>query len=212
MNHYRKYDHDQTEKKKRTSMRSITLEGLLNDRSSSFGIVYKNKNRLMVIDTMKCAVLLLTNIIVVMKNFDSIAGTDVSNGCSGQQYSPLCFCRATYDLFLARLILFQCKNSLPIRHCCQSQFNPPSFHLTQLIPQVMNLSHCLEDVHCLHTLNSRQHCRQCQLTDNDSSHTETCFNFCEQNPSCGIVCLNQSVMISINCSQCHGRHSNISCQ
>jgi hypothetical protein len=169
---------------------------------------------------MKYVVLLsATNMIVLMMNFNSIAGTDdVSNRCSGQQYSPLCFCRASYqyssftDLFLARLILSQCENSLPIPYCHQNQFNPPSFRLTQLIPQVTNLSYCLEDVHCLHTLHSKQYCRQCQLTHNDSSHTEICFNFCEQNPSCGIVCLSQPIMISINCSQCHERKSNISCR
>ncbi len=40
------YDYDQTERKKTSA-----LEGFLNDRSSSFGTVYKNKNRLMIIDT-----------------------------------------------------------------------------------------------------------------------------------------------------------------
>jgi hypothetical protein len=160
---------------------------------------------------MKCLVLL---VILMM----DIAGTDVSNRCADQQYSPLCFCRVSYtnssfiDLFLARLILSQCENSLPIHHCGQSQFNPPSFRLTQLIPQVTNLSHCLEDVNCLHILHSRQHCQQCQLIHNDSSYTETCFNFCEHNPSCGIICLNQSILISINCSQCHEQEANISCR
>ena len=111
---------------------------------------------------MKCLVLL---VILMM---DTV-GTDVSNRCADQQYSPLCFCRVSYtnssliDLFLARLILSQCENSLPIHHCGQSQFNPPSFRLTQLVPQVTNLSHCLEDVNCLHILHSRQHCQQCQL-------------------------------------------------
>ena len=164
---------------------------------------------------MKCLVLLMTNMILVM----NIVGTDVvSNRCADQQSSPLCFCRVSYtnssviDLFLARIILSQCENSFPIDHCGQSQFNPPSFRLTQLVPQMTNLSHCLEDVNCLHVLHSRQYCQQCQLIHNDSSYTDTCFNFCEQNPSCGIICLNQPILISINCTQCHEQESNINCR
>jgi hypothetical protein len=168
---------------------------------------------------MRYVVLLLTNIIVVIINFDSIDSTSESNGCSDQEYSPLCFCHSSdrhsilTDRFLAKIYLFQCDDSFPIRHCRQSRLHSPLFNLTQLT----NLSHCFEDIHCLHTLHSTKHCRRCQLTSLLSTHnttyrTDACFNFCEQNPSCGFVCLNQPVIISINCNICQDRKQNISCR
>ncbi len=162
-------------------------------------------------NTMRHIVLLLTNIIVII------------NGCSDQEHSPLCFCHSSYrhsiltDLFLAKISLSQCNDSVPIRHCRQSRLHSPSFNLTQFIPQLTNLSYCFKDTHCLHTLHSTKYCRQCQLTSlllthNHTYHTDACFNFCEQNPSCGFICLNQPVIISINCSICQGRKQNMSCR
>lgn len=174
-------------------------------------------------NTMKHILFLLTNIIIIMINFNLVHGIDESNGCSDQEHSLLCFCRSTYqhsilpDLFLAKLSLFQCDDFLSPNHCHQSRFHPPSFHLTQLIPQLSNHSHCLEDIHCLHTLNFTEHCRRCHvlpslLIPNDSYNIDACFNVCEHNTSCGFVCLNQTVILSINCDTCRGRKHNVSCR
>jgi len=167
---------------------------------------------------MKHAVFLLTNIIVTVFKFDPIESIDESNGCSDQEHSPLCFCRSLYrysiltDLFLARVSLSQCDDSFPIRYCRQSRFHPPSFHLTQLIPQLTNFSYCLEDIHCLHTLHSIQNCQRCQLIHNNSYRTDTCLNFCEHNTSCGFICLNRPVIVSINCNICREQKQNINCR
>jgi hypothetical protein len=174
-------------------------------------------------NTMRHVVFLLTNVIIIIVHFNPIDGIHESNGCSDQEYSPLCFCRSSdqhsilTDRFLAKLSLSQCDGSLSIRHCRQSRFHPPSFHLTELIPQLTNLSHCLKDTHCLHTLHFIQHCQQCQvipllLTLNSSYRTDACFNICQKHLSCGFVCLNQPIILSIICNICRGRNQNISCR
>jgi hypothetical protein len=157
---------------------------------------------------MRHAVFPLTNVIIIMIIFDRINSRD---GCFDQEHSPLCFCRSfqrhplLIDLFLAKLSLSQCDH---FHHCHQNRFHPPSFNLTQLT----NLSHCLDDIHCLHPLYSIKYCRRCQLIYNDSYRTDTCWNLCEKNPSCGVICLNQPSIVSINCEICQGQMENISCR
>ncbi|CAF3823503.1 unnamed protein product [Adineta steineri] len=165
-----------------------------------------------------------------MMKFDYIDGE--SRKCSEPEYSPLCICRSSYrhsintDLFLATLSLSQCNNSRSNQQCRQSQFHPPSFHLTQLIPKLANLSHCFQQLHCLQTLKSVQRCKQCYLTSSLVTHnnsyytnrafdnlpTDACFYLCQYDTSCGFLCLNQHVTISINCNICQGHRKNITCR
>jgi hypothetical protein len=167
---------------------------------------------------MRHAVLLSTNIIIIMMNVDYVKNINKSNRCFDQEDSPLCICRsALTDFFLAKLSLSRCDNSFPTRRCRQGRFQPPSFHLTQLLPKLANLSHCLQDTHCLHTLHSPQHCRRCQLSPslfahNDSSLTDACFHICEHDTSCGFLCLNRHIIISISCKICRERKQSISCR
>ena len=174
-------------------------------------------------NTIKYVILILTNIIIVMINFDLIDGINESNKCFDQVHTPFCICRSTYrrsiltDLFLAKLSLSQCDNSFPIHRCRQGRFHPLPFHLIQLIPTLANLSHCLEDIRCLHTLHSLQQCRRCQLTSslmthNNSSHTDICFHLCEHDTSCGFLCLRRRITISINCKICRGRRQSTTCR
>ncbi|CAF2143070.1 unnamed protein product [Rotaria magnacalcarata] len=131
------------------------------------------------------------------------------NLCSDQEYSPLCFCRSSFphfiltDLFLAKIFLYQCDNSFSTHQYYQSEFLPPSFALTQIIPKLPNLSHCFDDIHCIYTLNSLQHCQRCQLTPSlllyNNFSTDRCFYVCQHDASCGFLCLNQHVTVSINC-------------
>ncbi|CAF3094247.1 unnamed protein product [Rotaria sp. Silwood2] len=181
-------------------------------------------------NTMIRVVLILTKVIVIIMCFNHIDGK--STGCFNQEYSPLCFCRSSYrrsiitDLFLAKVSLSQCDNFLSISQCHQSEFYPPSFDLTQLIPSLINLSHCLEHIHCLHKLRSMQRCQQCQLTPSLSTHnnsysipetmnnlsTDVCFYLCQHDTSCGFLCLSRNVIMSINCHICQGRIQNVTCR
>ncbi|CAF1478046.1 unnamed protein product [Rotaria sordida] len=173
-------------------------------------------------------ILVLTNVIVIMMCFDHMNVKDKLNVSSNQEYSPLCFCHSSYQrsIFLAKISLSQCDNSLTIRQCHESKFYPPSFDLTQLIPSLINFSHCLNHIHCLHKLHSIQHCQHCQLetllfTHNDfypidktinNLSTNRCFNLCQHDTSCGFLCLHQNVIISINCHICQGRRQNVTCR
>ncbi|CAF0952171.1 unnamed protein product [Rotaria sp. Silwood1] len=156
-----------------------------------------------------------------------------SDECSDQEHSSLCFCRSSYrrsiltDLFLAKIFLSQCNNSFSTRQCHQNEFYPPLFDLTQLIPSLTNLSHCLEHKHCLHKLHSIQYCQQCQLlTSSLLTHNnlypiheminnlsnDICFYLCHHDRSCGFLCLNRNIIVSINCYLCQGRIQNITCR
>lgn len=134
---------------------------------------------------------------------DSINST---NDCS-----PICFCRSSLNKrFLAELSFSQCDE--PPQHCHQSLFSPPSFHLTQFLPSPSNLSHCQNDQHCLHALHSTQTCRRCQFIHNHSNLIKPCFHFCEQMPSCGIVCIQQPIELSVICRTCQNQRQNITCR
>lgn len=158
-------------------------------------------------NVIKDILFLLTNFIVLINGINEL------NGCFDQEHSPLCFCRSLLsDLFLAKLSLSNCNDFLSLHHCYQIRLYPPSFHLTQLIPQLSNLTHCLKDIHCLHTLNLPEYCPQCQILPSLLTDNDTCFNLCEHNRSCGFVCLNQPIIISIHCHICLGQRHNISCR
>lgn len=153
----------------------------------------------------------------LLRHANFILGQDQSIECSPQQYAPLCFCHlvsARTDFFLARLSLFHCTNSSSsVYHCHRSQLHPPSFQLTDFLPQLTNLSHCFNPRHCLTALSSKNFCRQCQWNIHESSSTnQSCFYFCEQNPSCGIICLKQSIITTLHCHQCRARQHNLTCR
>ncbi|UJR08815.1 hypothetical protein I4U23_013070 [Adineta vaga] len=169
----------------------------------------------------KDIVSLLINIVVIMIRFDRLNGE--LNECFRQEYSPLCICHSTSsDLFLSILSLSQCNNSLSVHHCHQGHFHPPLFHLTQLIPQLANHSHCLQSLHCLHSLPMSQHCNQCYLTSSllsSLNHSfranylsmNTCFYLCQYDTSCGFLCLNEHITESVICHQCQKPRHNIAC-
>lgn len=135
--------------------------------------------------------------------------------CSNQSSFPLCFCRVfsrispMKDFFLGQLAFVQCNRS----SCRRSRFYSPNFHLQDLLPQITNHSQCFNHSHCLHLLSSKKSCRQCRWNyHNTSSMLDSCFHFCEDNPSCGILCLKQSITLMIQCRQCRERKYNLTCR
>jgi len=153
--------------------------------------------------------------------------------CSDREQSPLCFCRSFYrhslltDIFLSKLSLSQCTTSYSTRQCRQGRFSASSTHVTQLIPNLANHSHCLENTHCLQTLRNAQRCQHCQITSStlmseNSSYiistttnklpTDSCFYVCEHDKSCGFLCFDRRVTITVNCNLCRGRRRNVTCR
>jgi hypothetical protein len=153
--------------------------------------------------------------------------------CSDREHSPLCFCRSSYrrssltDIFLAKLSLSQCATSYSTRQCRQGRFYPSTTHISQLVPNLVNHTHCLEDKHCLHTLHKTQRCQRCQivssslLTENTSyiistttKHlpTDSCFYICEHDKSCGFLCFDRRITITVHCDIYRGRRRNVTCR
>ncbi|CAF0971557.1 unnamed protein product [Rotaria sordida] len=164
-------------------------------------------------------------------NFYHIDGDSVP--CSNREHSPLCFCRSSYrrslltDLFISKISLSQCATSYSSRQCRQGRLSPSSTHVTQLVPNLVNYSHCLEDAHCLHTLNNTQRCQRCQITPSSlltenisyiisttTNHlpTDSCFYICEHDKSCGFLCFDRRITVTINCNICRGRRRNVTCR
>ena len=156
-----------------------------------------------------------------------------SSVCSDREHSPLCFCQSSYrrslvtDIFLARLSLSQCAMSHSARQCRQGRFYPSTTHVTQLVPNLVNLTHCLREPQCLHTLSSIQRCHQCQIipsllsTDNTSHmirpsrnnlSADSCFHVCEHDQSCGFLCFDRRITAKIQCNACRGRRRNVTCR
>jgi hypothetical protein len=130
-------------------------------------------------------------------------------------------------MFISKLFLSQCTTSYSTRQCRQGRFSPSSTHVTQLVPNLVNHSHCLDDIHCLQTLRNTQRCRRCQLipssllTENSSYTisttrtnlpTDSCFYICEHDQSCGFLCFDRRVTITINCNICQGGRRNVTCR
>ena len=157
-----------------------------------------------------------------------------SSVCSDREHSPLCFCQSSYrrspltDIFLARLSLSQCAMSHSTRQCRQGRFYPSTTHITQLVPNLVNLTHCLRGPQCLHTLSSMQRCHECRIlpsllpTTDNSSHmikpsgnnlsAGTCFYVCERDQSCGFLCFDRRITAKIECDACRGRRRNVTCR
>jgi hypothetical protein len=156
-----------------------------------------------------------------------------SLSCSDREQSPLCFCQSIYrrslltDIFLSKLSLSQCTTKNSTRQCRQGRFSPSSTHVTQLIPNLVNHSQCLEDIRCLHTLRTIQRCHQCQMTPSSlmtentsylvSTSTndlpnDSCFYICEHDKSCGFLCFDRRITITVNCNICRGRRYNVTCR
>jgi hypothetical protein len=154
--------------------------------------------------------------------------------CSHVEHSSLCFCRSTYrlsaiiDLFVAQVSLSQCTTSNERMHLCrQGRFYPSSTHITQLVPNLVNHSHCFDDLRCLNALRHNQRCKQCQIisssfrTENTSYVISTtkqqlpadsCFYLCDHDQSCGFLCFDRRVTMNIQCDHCRGRRQNVTCR
>jgi hypothetical protein len=130
-------------------------------------------------------------------------------------------------MFLSKLSLSQCATSYSTRQCLQGRFSSSSTHVTQLVPNLVNHSHCLENIQCLQTLHNTQRCQHCQisssslLTENTSYiistktnnlPTDSCFYICEHDKSCGFLCFDRRITITINCNTCRGRRRNVTCR
>ena len=155
-------------------------------------------------------------LLLIIIHVNSIRTMNQSMACSSQSSSPLCFCRLfsrstnMKDFFLGQLSLIQCNQSYS---CRRIRFYSPNFHLTDLLPQMNNLSYCFNHTRCLRMLSSKKSCRQCRLNyQNTSSIQDSCFHFCDENPSCGTLCLKQSITLTIHCRQCRGRKHNLTCR
>lgn len=156
-----------------------------------------------------------------------------SNPCAEEIYSPLCFCHSTIrrslltNIFLSKISLSQCISSYSTHQCRQGRFSPSSTYVTQLVPNLVNHSQCLENTHCLQTLRTDQRCRQCQIipsisvTENTSyiistttNHlpTDSCFYLCEHDKSCGFLCFDRRISVTVNCNSCRGRRRNVTCR
>ena len=156
-----------------------------------------------------------------------------ASSCLYREYTPICFCQSTYknsqltDMFISKLVLYQCTTSYSIRQCRQGRFSPSSTHVTQLVPNLVNHSHCLDDMYCLQTLRNSQRCQRCQLTPpslltENSSYTisttttnlpsDSCFYVCEHDKSCGFLCLDKRITIKIDCNICDGLRRNVTCR
>ncbi|UJR37419.1 hypothetical protein I4U23_030123 [Adineta vaga] len=152
---------------------------------------------------------------------------------SDREHSPLCFCQSSYrnfslsDIFLSKLSLFRCTTNDSTLQCRQGRFSPSSTHITQLIPNLVNHNHCTEDARCLHPLRAIQRCSQCQMvssilsTENSSyvittstNHlpTDSCFYVCEHDKSCGFVCFDRRITMTVVCSSCRGYRRNVTCR
>ncbi|CAF3416061.1 unnamed protein product [Rotaria socialis] len=153
--------------------------------------------------------------------------------CSNREHSPLCFCRSSYrrsssqDLFISKISLSQCSTSNSSTHCRHGRLSPSSTHVTQLVPNLVNYSHCLESTQCLHALHNIQRCQQCQImpsslstentsyvvsTERSNLPTDSCFHICENDKSCGFLCFDRRISITVNCSFCRGRRRNVTCR
>lgn len=156
-----------------------------------------------------------------------------SVGCLDREKSPLCFCRSIQgrtllrDLFISKISLSKCSASSSTRQCRQGRLYPSSTNVTQLVPNLVNYSHCLKDRHCLQTLRNTQRCQNCQiippslLTENTSYTistttnnlpTDSCFYICEHDKSCGFLCFDRRITITISCKLCGGRRRNVTCR
>ncbi|CAF1196690.1 unnamed protein product [Adineta ricciae] len=159
-------------------------------------------------------------IIIVFMTFNDLHSEVLRS--SSKKYSSLCVCYSTpNELFLSIVSLLRHNDTCSVRHCHQGQFYPPLFHLTQLIPQLINHSHCLRDFQCLHSLHTPEHCNQCYISSslmvhNHSFQSEglpmsTCFHLCQYDPSCGTLCLNEQTTVALSCYNCQSPRSHISC-
>ena len=142
------------------------------------------------------------------------------------------------DLYLAQILLSDCQID-PMggasddhrRQCHHARFFPSSRHVSQLLPNLVNHTHCIEDVRCLQTLRTHQRCQQCQIISSPLSNYEnishristthvdplsdSCFYLCEHDHSCGFLCYDRRVMIKIQCDLCGTgvlRRKNIICR
>ncbi|CAF1934345.1 unnamed protein product [Rotaria magnacalcarata] len=179
---------------------------------------------------------MLTGYIVLIATFMTMFFYQIngeSYPCSNREHSPLCFCRSSYrrssieDLFISKIFLSQCSTSNSSTHCRQGRLSPSSTNVTQLVPNLVNYSHCLESTQCLHTLHSMQRCQQCQImpsslstdnashvisTEKSSLPTDSCFYICENDKSCGFLCVDRRISITVDCSFCRGRRRNVTCR
>ena len=151
--------------------------------------------------------------LLLFMHLEFIRTQNQSSECSPRQYPPFCFCHlfssrtsSLTEFFLARLSLSRCTNS---SSCHRSQLHPLAFQLTEFLPQLSNLSHCFDTRQCLKILSSKKFCRQCVWR---TSTNQSCFPFCEQNPSCGIICLKQPIISTLHCHQCRHRQHNLTCR
>ncbi|CAF0936983.1 unnamed protein product [Adineta steineri] len=160
-----------------------------------------------------------------------LSGESIS--CSDREQSPLCFCQSSYrrslitNIFLSKISLSQCANKYSTRQCRQGRFSPSSTHVTQLIPNLVNHSHCIEDDRCLHALRIIQRCYQCQITPSSSPNENTsytvstspndlpadsCFHVCEHDKSCGFLCFDRRITFTVECKLCRGYRRNVTCR
>ena len=131
------------------------------------------------------------------------------------------------ELFISRISLSDCMNSYPTRQCRQGLFSPSSTHVTQLVPHLVNQTRCLEKVHCLQTLRTSRVCQHCHiipstfLTENtsytistttDNLPTDACFYICEHDKSCGFLCFDKRITITIQCDACRRSGRNVTCR
>ncbi|CAF0928130.1 unnamed protein product [Adineta ricciae] len=150
-----------------------------------------------------------------------------------REQSPLCFCQSTYrrfslpDIFLSKLDLLQCSTQNSTRQCRQGRFSPSTTHVTQLIPNLANHSHCTDDSRCLHPIRAIQRCSQCEITPStplaenssyvnttstDNLPSDSCFHVCDHDRSCGFVCFDRRVTITVVCKLCRGYRRNVTCR
>ena len=156
------------------------------------------------------------------------------NSCWEREQSSLCFCRSSYrrssisDLFLSQISLNECSyDSRGIRLCRQARLYPNVQHITDLVPNLINQTHCFETNRCLSTSIQQQRCQQCEISANvlrteNTSYvisttridppTDSCFYLCEHDRSCGFICIDRRVTMKIHCDRCRGRRKNITCR
>lgn len=128
---------------------------------------------------------------------------------------------------MSKISLFQCSNTHSTTQCRQGRLSQSSTHVTQLVPNLVNYSHCLANTHCLYTLPNTQRCQRCQImpsslltenishtisTQTNNLPTDSCFYICENDKSCGFLCFDRRITMTINCNLCRGRRRNVTCR